>query len=198
MSYDLCLLADLKTRLKIPPTNTNADVELQALIDQCSTDFHNAANRVNLFTQTYTEQRDGQGGRKMVLLNTPIQSVTSLTISNFVVRQSPDGVQPGFVFDSTTLKLVHHVFIPGYGNVLINYSAGFGPQSGLTLGDPAFPDDIELAVLDWCERRYRIRQNSGMTSKHLATGESVTFDKEDMPENTARVIERYKRRVPIM
>jgi hypothetical protein len=203
MSLDLCLLADLKTRLKIPSTNTNADAELQALIDQCSTDFHNAVNRTNLFTQSYTERRDGQGGRTLVLRNSPIQSIVSLTVSNLVILQSPDGVQPGYVYEqaeqgqdiSPTLKLVAYRFIPGYGNVLITYTAGFGTQANLTLGDPNFPDDIELAVLDWCELRYRQRPAAGMDSKRLATGESVTYDRREMPDSTKRVIEHYKRRV---
>jgi hypothetical protein len=195
MSFDLCLLADLKTRLKIPTVNTNADAELQALIDQCSTDFHNACHRVNLFTQSYTERRDGQGGRIMVLRNDPIQSVTSLTVGNLAILPSPDGVQSGYVFDATTVKLVRYRFVPGYGNVQIQYAAGFGPQGALTLGDPNFPDDIELAVLDWCEFRYRARPAAGMDSKRLATGETVTYDKRDLPDSTKRVIEHYKRRV---
>jgi hypothetical protein len=192
MSFDLCLLADLKTRLKI--TNTNADVELQALIDQCSTDFHSACNRTNLFTKNYTERRDGHGTRIMLLQQGPIQSVTTLAIGYINVPPSLDGVQRGFVFDSSTIKLVGYRFSEGYGNVLINYSAGYGLQSALTLGDPAFPDDIELAVLDWCELRYRQRPAAGMRGKRLATGESVSYDLREIPDNTQRVITRYMRK----
>lgn len=193
---DLCLLSDLKTRLKIPSTNTNADAELQALIDQCSTDFHNACNRANLFTTSYTEQRNGQGGRIMLLRNGPVQSVTAVTVSGLAILPSPDGVQSGYVNDDQSVMLVDYRFIPGSQNVQIQYSAGFGPQSALTLGDPSFPDDVELAVLDWCELRYRQRPAAGMASKHLGTGETVSYDKREIPDNTKRVIEQYKRRVP--
>ena len=195
MSYDLCLLGDLKTRLKIPSSNTNADAELQALIDQCSTDFHNACNSANLFTANYSEQRDGQGGRILLLRHGPVQSVASLIVSNITIPLSADGVQPGYVCDEHSIKLVAYRFLSGHGNVRVQYSAGYGLQSALTLGDPNFPDDIELAVLDWCEFRYRARPSAGMLSKHLATGETVTYDKRDMPDSTKRVIEHYKRKV---
>ena len=189
---DLCVLSDLKTRLKIPASNTNADAELQALITQASGDFHNACNRSSMFTVSYTEQRDGQGGRIMFLRNDPVQGVASLVVSGLSILQSPDGVQPGFAVDESTLKLVGYFFRPGYGNVQIQYSAGFGAS----LDDPDFPGEIELAVLDWCEYRYRVRPATGMTQKKLVTGETVAYDKRDMPETTKRVIEQYKRRVP--
>jgi hypothetical protein len=198
MPSDLCLLADLKARLKIQPSNTNADAELQNLISRCSLEFTRACNRTSFFVQAYTERRNGQGGRMMVLRNDPIVSVTSVNVGRLVIVQSPDGLQPGYVFDASTLYLVNYVFFPGYGNVQINYTAGFGPANGLALDDPSFPNDIEEAVLDWCATRYKIRQNEGMTGKRLATGESVSFSTEDTPKNVRAVIELYKRRVAVM
>jgi hypothetical protein len=187
---DLTTLAPLKNRLKIPPTNIAADDDLAELITQTSADFHNACNRNSFFNTQYSERRDGQGGQSMLLRNDLIQTVTGVVISGVTVPSSPDGLQPGYVYDNSTVKLVGYSFLRGYGNVLIEYSAGFGAA----LDDPDFPAEIELAVRDWCEYRYRARPAAGMKSKHMATGETVVYDQEDMPKTTARVVQQYKRK----
>jgi hypothetical protein len=188
--HDLTTLAALKNRLKIPPTNIAADDDLAELITQTSADFHNACNRHSLFTAAYSERRDGQGGHSMLLRNDPIQSVSAVVINGVTVPSSPDGMQPGYVYDDSTVKLVGYLFLRGYGNVLIEYSAGFGNA----MDDPDFPDELELAVRDWCEYRYRARPAAGMKSKHMATGETVIYDQEEMPKTTARVVQQYKRK----
>jgi hypothetical protein len=180
-------------RLKIAASNTAADSDLSALITQTSSDFCNATNRQSFFAANYTEQRDGQGGDIIVLRNQPVQSVTGVTINNFIVPASPDGVALGFVFDHQAVKLIGYLFARGYGNVGLQYSAGFGES----LTDPNFPGEIQQAVLDWCQYRYKVQPAAAVASKHLNTGEQITYDIKDMPETTRRVIQQYKRRAPL-
>jgi hypothetical protein len=191
---DLTTLGALKQRLKIPASNITADDDLADLLSRTSADFCNACNRPSFFTSSTSEQRDGQGGTTMVLRNQPVQSVAGLTIGVYTIFPSPDGVQLGYVFDDKSLKLIGYTFARGYGNVRVQYSAGFG--SGLT--DPNFPGEIELAVLDWCQYRYKVQPAAAVASKHLHTGEQVQYDIQDMPKTTRRVIEQYKRRVAIL
>jgi hypothetical protein len=191
---DLTTLGALKTRLKIAASNTAADDELSALITQTSADFCNATNRQSFFTTDYSEQRDGQGGQVLVLRNQPVQSVSGVAIGVYTIFPSADGVQPGYVFDANSIKLIGYIFARGYGNVRVQYAAGLGSA----LSDPAFPPEIELAVLDWCQYRYKVQPAAAVASKHLHTGEQVSYDIEDMPKTTKRVVEQYKRRVAVL
>jgi hypothetical protein len=57
----------------------------------------------------------------------------------------------------------------------------------------AGPKDIRQAVVDWAAYRYRSRMFIGQNSKHLQTGETVTYQQMEMPMSTAAVLERYSR-----
>ena len=191
---DLTTLDALKARLKIPADNSSANDDLAALITQTSADFHGATHRLSLLNCDYAERRDGQGGDKLVLRQAPLVNLTNLTVSGLPIPPSPDGVQPGYVTDasSATIALVGAVFVRGHGNVAVHYTAGFGAS----IND--LPQEIVLAVLDWCEYRYRTRSTAGFASRRMSTGEAVTYEKLEMPETIRRVVEQYKRRVGIL
>jgi hypothetical protein len=193
MNDVLTTLGALKQRLKIAASNITADNDLTDLLTRTSADFANACNRLGFFTAACVEPRDGQGGPIMTLRNQPVQSVTSVTINNQVVAPSPDGVQLGFVNDDMAVKLIGYTFASGFGNVRVQYTFGFGES----LADTNFPNEIELAVLDWCQYRYKVQPAVAVASKHLHTGEQVSYDIQDMPKTTRRVIEQYKRRVAV-
>jgi hypothetical protein len=194
MNDVLTTLGALKQRLKIAASNITADDDLTDLLTRTSADFCNACNRQGFFIANFSEQRDGQGGPTLVFRQQPVQSVSSLTIGVYTIFPSPDGVQLGYIFDDKSLKLIGYTFARGYGNVRVQYSAGFGAS----LDDPDFPNEIELAVLDWCQYRYKVQPAAAVASKHLHTGEQVQYDIQDMPKTTRRVIEQYKRRVGIV
>ncbi|MGA3212416.1 MAG: hypothetical protein ABSD20_14005 [Terriglobales bacterium] len=268
---DLITLAQLKQRLGIPSSNTNADADLQALIDQTSQDFHTQLNRASVLYALYNERRNGQGGSAMVLRNDPIISVTALVVGAVQVPAAPLPAAPpgtagyftaeggcatwgcatGYVIDNPSLFIAGGCFARGVGNVLIQYWAGFGNlltsapggwtatsiytagtqivdsngnlqqctaggQSGPSapgwattigasttdntviwqcLGAPALlPQDMVLAVLDWCHHRYVARPGMGMGTRRLASGEGVSYDSRTMPDSVATTIEKYKRR----
>ena len=267
---DLITLAQLKQRLGIPSINTNADADLQALIDQTSQDFHTQLNRASVLYAYYAELRNGQGGTSMVLRNDPIAGVTALVVGNVLVPAAPLPTVPptpaidqtlfglgplpfGYVIDSPSLYMSGGWFARGRGNVLIQYWAGFGnclsapaawePSTAYaagatildfngnveqcivagtsaplpvptnwptTLGGPTtdntvtwqclgapavLPQDMVLAVLDWCHHRYVARPGMGMGGRRLASGEAVSYDRRTMPDSVATTIEKYKRRM---
>jgi len=144
------------------------------------------------------EAYDGNGRDFLRLNYGPIQSVTAVTMSGNPLTPSPDGVQPGYTFqvnsrrDWTLVQIGGH-FWRGRRNVIVSYTAGYGPQTALPLTDPGFPSAIEMAVMEWCELRYKQIPQAGMTGKRLATGESVNYDKREMPPHVQAVIDRYKR-----
>jgi hypothetical protein len=184
---DLISLADLKQRLGIPSANINADADLSALITQTSADFHRQVNRASVLTAEYNEQRNGCGTQTLLLRNDPVVSVAGLAISGISIPPS-DGQQPGYIIDGASLRLNGYTFREGWGNVTVQYTAGFGA----TPDD--IPQDIVLAVLDWCHHRYVARPGMGMATRHLASGEAVGYDQRTMPDSVAATIQRYKRR----
>jgi hypothetical protein len=201
MPETLCNLSDVKNWLGL--TNANDDQLLTTLIANVSQAALSFLRRASLASASYTEKYDGTGTPTLALLNYPITAVSSLTINNMTIQASPDGVVTGYVFDDYTLKLIGlggawdlapafygtpENFIKGFQNVAVSYTAGYA----------SVPADISQALVEWCAFRYRARGWIGQKSKHLATGESVTFvDDNGMPEYVKHVLKHYKRRIPV-
>jgi hypothetical protein len=138
----------------------------------------------------------------LALRHYPITAVSSLVINNAPIVASPDGVQSGYTHDEYALKLIGvpvaypfgpgvygspATFLRGFQNVTVSYSAGYA----------AAPFDLAEAAKEWCAFRYRARKWIGQTSKHLGTGETVSFSQKAMPDYVQEVISRYTRRIPV-
>jgi len=212
---DLAVLADVKLWLGIPTATTADDALLSKLITNVSADFLNQINRPSLVpSANYTETRNGNGTPTLATKQWPINSVASLTIDGINVPASPDGVQPGYVYDQSgnpeswnSISLVGggggfivgtfglqpsfggmSIFTQGFNNVVITYNAGYA----------TIPSEVNQAVIDWVAYRYRQRQWIGQVSKHMNTGETVTFQNVVMPATTKAVILQYRRKFPIL
>src|SRR5689334_3300596 len=61
------------------------DALLNTLIDQSSTDILNYLDRKTCLKNTYTEYYDGIGGRKLLLRQWPVLSVSSLTVDGIAI-----------------------------------------------------------------------------------------------------------------
>jgi Phage gp6-like head-tail connector protein len=197
---DFCVLADLKSWLGL--TTTNDDALLQRLITNISQSILTKISRDAIVSANYTESYDGSGTPTQALIHYPITAVASLLINNTPIVASPDGVQAGFLFDRYVLKLVGagsawalspgfygppSTFIAGKGNVKVTYTAGYA----------AVPGDLAQFAMEWCAFRYRAKGWIGQKSKHLQTGETVTFSDDKMTEAMEEVIKPYKRRIPV-
>jgi hypothetical protein len=195
---DFCTLNDLKLWLNIPIGTTTDDAILSALITNATAGMLNRMNRAGLVTATYTETRDGNASSHLALKNWPVTAITSLLINNVAVPPSPDGVQAGYVFDQYQISLIGSYFSwpgnsfgsnfsVGTGNIIVVYTAGYA----------SIPPDVSEACKEWCAYRYRQRAWIGQTSKHLGTGETVSFSQNALPDEVATVIQQYSRRIPV-
>jgi hypothetical protein len=201
-AIDLVVLNDLKLWLDIPLGTTTDDTLLGTLITNVSQAILTRLKRVSLVVSTYAEAYDGSGTPQQALRQFPITSVSSLTINSVPIIASPDGVQTGYTFDEYVLKLVGtpisypfgpgvygapSTFLKGFQNVSVTYDAGYA----------AIPFDINEAAKEWCAVRYRARKWIGQTSKHLATGETVSFSQKAMPDFVRDTLDRYERKIPV-
>lgn len=198
-AIDLCILSDVKAWLDISGVNDN-DI-LQSLITNVSTRILQNLNRSSLALATYAERYDGSDTPQLALRNFPIVSVSSLTVAGRTVVASPDGVQSGYTFDQYALKLIGYSVAPGqqgfastigfftrgFQNIAVTYQAGYA----------SIPFDIAEAARQWVAYLYRQRSRIGQTSKHLSTGETVSFSQKEMPDFVAGTLANYKRFVPI-
>jgi len=183
---DLCALADVKTWLQIPSGTTTDDALLSALITQVSQWVDSYCNR-NLAQATYTEVRDGKGGTRKMIKNYPIQSITTVKIGSVIIPLSPDGIQPGYTWDSNSITLHGYRFDKDQSNVTFVYSGGY-PTGQI-------PSEITLAAIQLVALRYRSRGWIGKTSEAGLSGQSASYySKDEAPPDILNTLDNYKRR----
>ena len=176
---DLTTLPRVKEWLSI--TNTTNDALLSRLISSASDYIETYLSR-RIATAQYQSYHDGHGGRRLVLRDYPVRSVTTLKVSGVAVPPSVGGA-PGFVHSDTSVTLVGgYVFEKGANSVYLEYVAGYD----------TIPNEIEQACIDLVSLRYRERDRIGITSKSLA-GESVTFSTREFSEAVGSTLVQYKR-----
>ncbi len=159
---DLITLAQATSWLKLPITTPDAAF-IQSLVDGASQEFLTQTSRNAIALATYSERRNGTGTDRITLVNRPVQSITSLAISNVTIQASADGVRPGYVNDDVGIQLVGGWtgatsfpttmpmvapgrFWKGVGNVFVTYTAGYpnnqvGPEAHTV---PATPYQFSL------------------------------------------------------
>lgn len=180
---DLCELADVKAWLNI--TAAADDALLQRLITASSVFMQNWMNRT-FATAPYAETRDGSGSDTLVLANTPVTAVSSLTVGGIAQGPSPDGIQPGYVFSDTAVYLIGSSFPAGRRNVAVTYTAGY----------TTVPQDLAQGCIDLVGWAYRGKQHIGQTGTGMGP-EHISFSLKDMPDSTKTVMNQYKKVVPI-
>jgi hypothetical protein len=131
----------------------------------------------------------------------PVTAVSWVAVNGVSIPLAPDTVTPGYRFTRTQIILQGHRFIQGWGNVTLNYTAGYGPPTGgwfedawLTAGegDAIFPFDLEQACIELISWRYNERQHIGQSGKSLE-GANVTYSVQDLPPDVKTVLDRYRR-----
>lgn len=200
---DLTTLANAKSWLNIPASQTSEDTLLSRLVTAESLHFLLTINRANLNTASYAEKRNGSGGSVLLVRNYPLISVQGLTIDTVNVPASPDGVQPGYVFNDSSISLVgspyagaytggpsaylpSYAFNKGYGNIVVSYTAGYAQ----------LPPEVEQAVIELVALRYRERGRIGLTSEHMGA-QTTSYLVKDLPASIQSVISQYMRRAPL-
>jgi hypothetical protein len=132
---DLTTIANVKQFLNV--TASTDDTLLQRLVSMASRYIANVISRAEFPSVHVNEVYDGVSpapkGTRLMLRNRPVVSVQSVSISygsqlaSNVIPQSPDGIQPGWIFDKYGLKLVGGMynFNPGVGNITVSYTSGY-------------------------------------------------------------------------
>jgi hypothetical protein len=195
---DLTTLGNTKQWLGI--SSETDDTLLTRLITAASFFIETYLSR-RLGSQTYAEIRDGTGSRVMNFREYPVTAVSWVAVNGVSIPPAPDTVTPGYRFTRTQIILQGHRFTQGYGNVTLNYTAGYGPPTGgwfedacLTAGegDAIFPFDLEQACIELISWRYNERQHIGQSGKSLE-GANVTYSVQDLPPDVKTVLDRYRR-----
>jgi hypothetical protein len=135
----------------------------------------------------YAEKFNGNGGTrvspKYAFASSPITSITALTVDGKTIPACPDDVRPGYAFDSYTVYLRGYSLCRGVQNISLTYTAGLA----------SIPVELEQACIDACIFWLNKRDFLGKTSVNVA-GETVAFDKSDLPETASVVLKQFTRR----
>lgn len=188
---DLTTLATLKEWLNIPSSTTTSDALLSRMISACSNYIQTFMSRT-IAVAGYTETRNGMGSCRMMLKNTPVVSVESLSIDGLAIPVRPtlgpnSSTLPwGYVFDDQILYLSGYVFNRGAQNVAVSYHAGFATT----------PPDIEQACIDMIGDWFKYKDRIGKLSEGIEQ-QTITFTNADIPARSKGVLLAYKRVSPV-
>lgn len=182
---DLTTVANLKAWLGIPASNVTEDTLLARLVTAESTWIQNWFNRT-IWSQVWTETRDGNGNTRMALANKPVTAFTSVAIDGQVIPASTGFGVPGYTFSDSSLYLTGYRFTRGEANVSLAYTAGL----------TSVPMELEQACLELCAYRYRERDRIGHASKNIQ-GETVAFVTKDIPDSVRTILNQFRDVVPL-
>jgi len=181
---DLCTLDQVKAYLPAMQATTGDDPLLSGLITAISAFMATYCSRV-FQSASYQETYSGQHTRRLTLRQFPVTAVGSLSISGLSIPASPDGVQPGYVWDQYGIDLIGYIFQRGRGNIAVSYTAGYAQT----------PADLSQACVELVALHYMERTRIGHKSKGLER-EVVTFITAAMPAGVQATLDGYRRVSP--
>lgn len=190
LANDLCKIDDVKLWLNLG-VGTD-DATLDRLITGVS-EFIRTVTHRNFDVETYSESRSGVGWnqRRIVPKFLPIIAVNSLTIDGVTIPAVPGNVYTpgaiGYIYTATHISLFGYLFTKGMDNIVINYSAGYS----------TLPPDLTQAAIELVCFRYREKDRIGHKSKTLS-GETVAFVTDEVPASVMRILNEYKRVIPVV
>jgi hypothetical protein len=160
---DLTTLANLKTYLNIPATQTTQHQQLTGMISRVSSQIRAFLGRGSLLSQSYTKLFDGTGTSRLMLPDWPVTSVASVQVGARAYQQAPNpgplvGQAPNPPFDGryrfrswdgsppggpTAVELLAPDRFPhGHDNVLITYTAGYLTSETFAIPTAANPQIV--------------------------------------------------------
>ncbi len=123
---DLTTLATVKA-WRSPPISTTADNAQISRVITAASGFILRQLQRTLVSQSYSETRNGTGGRELMLRHAPVTALSSLAIDGVAIPVAPDAVSAGWVLEAETgmLDLRGYAFRRGVQNVSVGYVAGY-------------------------------------------------------------------------
>lgn len=179
---DLTTLAAVKAYAGV--VGSADDAVLSSLITAYSAWVRSYTNR-DFTVSDYDIWRSGRGQTLIMLPQTPVVSVTSLSIDGVSIPAQARFGTYGYRFTPDAIMVDGTEFTHGANNIRIQFSAGFA----------TVPVDIAQAVNEMVGLRYALRDKQGWSSKSLA-GETVSLNTKDMPASVATVLKQYRFVVP--
>lgn len=176
-------------------TADDANSTIARLISAISEQIQQFLSR-RIATASYSKSFNGRGGRVLMLPDTPVTAVMSLTIAGEAIP-ARTGRTPGYVFDDRAVYLdAPYCFSRGAQNVAVAYTAGFA----------ATPPDIERACLEWIKIAFEAKdraadvlmQRAGDTEVRYGGGTTkLTGDVIPVPSQIFAILAPYCRVVPV-
>jgi hypothetical protein len=178
---DLVTLAYVKALLPAW-TKTDGDESVAAMISGASAAFLSATNRTAIAATAITETRSGDGSGSLILRESPVISIQSLSIGGRAQgAYSGSGIGYALADNGFELLLVGSLFCRGIRNIAISYTAGW----------QTIPADIQLAVAEWVLWKRAKMPRIDQTSISLGGAETTSFDRGSMPPFTRDTIASY-------
>lgn len=183
----LFALTTVKSWLRI--TDNSQDDQIVQMADAVSQRIETVTNRY-FVARSLTETYDGNGTRRLFLRKAPIVSLSTLTITD-LPGGTPVTYTNGTDFDIdprlARVQLRSGAFTRGFQNVVVPYQAGFGAQ-----GDPALPDDVYQAGLDYVKAVYAEWSANAIAATSVSIGGSTFVLKPDIPPGIKAVLNQWK------
>lgn len=185
---DLCTVDDVVAFMG-GTVSADAMTEIQFLVTACSQAAATFCSR-DFILKDQVEVRDGKGSAMLVLRNSPVVAIASVTVGDREIAPRVGTRASGYTLDDNILYLLGcEVFPRAKQNVRIEYSAGYTP---ITATDSTIPYDLRQAVVEAVSVVFKRRQNLGVSSKTIA-GESITYILAQWPASSKAVLSYYQR-----
>jgi hypothetical protein len=178
---DLTTLANVKEYLDIESSDTKYDQTLTRLISAASRQIESYCSRF-FEIRAYNESYDGNASDILVLANTPLVSITSVSIDGEIIASEDYKVYDDYV------RLVERLFTPGKQNVSVQYSAGLYDAAS-----ESPPADLEDACIQLIAFKYTMRGSEGLSQRHV-NQVSDSFAGAAIPLSVALILDKYRRR----
>ena len=175
-------LAKVKEYLGI--TDTASDTLLTDLLARLQAAAETYLDR-KIEQATYTEQYDGDGTDRLVTLQWPIISVTTLhddTDRAFGASTLIAAADYVLYKDRGVIRLDGLTFASGIQNVKVVYVAGYA----------TVPTDLAQALIELVADRFRQKEHQGLESLSIGAY-SVSFIGEDLPDEVKATLDGYRR-----
>lgn len=173
-------LAELKSYLGV--TDTSQDDVLNIFLDSAN-DFVEAYVGRNIEADDYTEYKDWDGQRYILLENYPVNTITSFQVNQWTL-DTPDYQD----VDASEYKLspkLWKIFLTfykerGFQNYKIEYNAGY----------TTIPGDLKLATLKLAGSYYNGKNSDGVQRETVA-GDSITFESQQVSNDVLAILNNY-------
>ena len=174
-------LSEFKAYLWI--TDTSQDTLLEILLNSAN-DFVESYIGRQIAEATYTEYKDGDGQRIILLDNYPVNTITSFQVNKWTI-ETPEFED----IDANSYKLspkIWQLFLTfykrrGFQNYKIVYNAWYDP----------IPWDLKLATLKLAAWYYNKRTSDWVKSESVA-GDSIWFDTTEISNDVLVILNNYR------